>query len=323
MNLPTVGESRGKGKSLNIGEVSALTGISAGRIRHYEARGLLELRHAGSGYREFGAREILRLLRIDLLRSLGMGLEEIRVSLSDDPGDVRSALERHRQALDRERGRIERLLRAVDEALAAPGATAEEIVGDLAAAQRESLGVFGRLERPLGETAATAYGRLLGDGWALPVPELFGRMVLPEPVTDLLERLASAEGHEVLFERLRGLAEEVVELASDPRSTEDGAREVGRRWVSQEMASPLPEGVAAVLRAQAPALVDLPVMREGFLLWAESISPLAAEVLREMEAEARRRGVLVLGAIVVPPGPGSEGDDRARIRPARRPRPPS
>ncbi|MGH7776985.1 MAG: MerR family transcriptional regulator, partial [Candidatus Dormibacterales bacterium] len=146
-----------------------------------------------------------------------------------------------------------------------------------------------------------AYRRLLGEGWALPVPELFGRMLLPAPVTDLLEGLAEAAGHEVLFERLRRLAGEVVALASDPRATPARARRLGAAWVAEQIESPPPPDVAAVVRRTAPRLARLPVMREGFVMWAESISPLAAEVLREMEAEGRRRGVLVLGAIVVPP----------------------
>ncbi|HUY61019.1 MAG TPA: MerR family transcriptional regulator, partial [Candidatus Dormibacteraeota bacterium] len=59
---------------LTIGDVAALTGITPGRIRHYEARGLVSLAHAPSGYRFFRAADVLRLLHIDLLRSLGFGL---------------------------------------------------------------------------------------------------------------------------------------------------------------------------------------------------------------------------------------------------------
>ncbi|MGH7902513.1 MAG: MerR family transcriptional regulator [Candidatus Dormibacteraceae bacterium] len=298
VNLPTVGES----SRLNIGEVSALTGISAGRIRHYESRGLLTLDHTESGYRVFSAAAVLRLLHIDLLRTLGMGLEEIRASLSPDPLDVRAALERHREALQRERARVGWLLGAVDQALAEPGAGLEAIVGRLAHAQRESLGVFGRLARPLSEGAAGVYGRLLGEDWGLPVPRLFGQMLLPEPVTELLERLAEAEGNEILFQRLKGLAGRIMALAADPEGTPERARGLGRTWVEEQFADPPPPAVLAVLRRQASRLVDLPVMRDGFMIWAESISPLAAQALRAIEDEARRRGALVLGAVVVPPG---------------------
>ena len=282
---------------LHIGDVSALTGILPGRIRHYEAQGLISPGHLDSGYRTFSVDDVLRLLHIDLLRSLGMGLREIHASVGGDSLKLRDALERHRDALGVQRRRIDVLMAAVDEALAEPNADPQELVGRLATAHRESLGAFGRLERPLSTDAAETYRQLL-SGWELPVPELFGQMVLPAPVTELLERLAATPGHEALFERLRGLAERVIAvvLADDSAAAEA----LGVEWVSQELADPYSHDIAGVLRETFPKLRDLPVVRSGFVAWAESMSPMAAKVLIAIDREAHCQGVEVLGAIVVP-----------------------
>ena len=301
---------------LQIGDVSALTGILPGRIRHYESQRLIAPGHLESGYRTFSVDDVLRLLHIDLLRSLGMGLGDIRASVGSDPVGLRDALERHRDALTAQQRRLELLMGAVDQALAEPDGDPQAIVIRLAVAHRQSLGVFGRLERPLSTEAAETYRRLFG-AWDLPVPGLFGQMLLPEPVTELLERLACTAGHELLFDRLRGLAERVIAvvIAGDAAAAEA----LGVEWVVEELAAPHSALIADVLRETFPKLRDLPVARSGFVAWAESMSPLAARVLVTIEAEARRHHAEVLGAIVMPAkgsaaGEGSQGDARTRCR---------
>src|SRR5487761_308989 len=90
-----------QGSLLKIGEAATLTGVSRGRIRHYQSQGLIRPAQSPSGYRYFSAEELLRLLQIDLLRSLGMGLPDIRRSLPGQfRGDsLRSTLQRHRATL--------------------------------------------------------------------------------------------------------------------------------------------------------------------------------------------------------------------------------
>ena len=46
--------------SLFIGDVTALTGITAGRIRHYETIGLIAPDHLESGYRTFRPADVRR-----------------------------------------------------------------------------------------------------------------------------------------------------------------------------------------------------------------------------------------------------------------------
>ncbi|HVA21113.1 MAG TPA: MerR family transcriptional regulator [Candidatus Micrarchaeia archaeon] len=283
---------------LNIGQVAALTGITPGRIRHYEARGLVRLDHAASGYRHFSAADVLRLLHIDLLRSLGMGLDEIRRSLSGGSQDLRAALLRHRETLGGERDRIDRLLRAVDTALAEPEAPAERIVARVASAHRESLGIFGRLAQPLSDQASAAFGRLLGEDWGLPVPALFGQMVLPAAITDLLERLALVPEHPLLFQRMRGLAARILALVAED-APPAAADRLGSEWVQSQIDAPLPEPVATLFRSACARAQAVDVLNRGFELWAESISPLAAQVLRTTRREAGRRGLVVLGMVVV------------------------
>jgi DNA-binding transcriptional MerR regulator len=287
---------------LSIGEVAALTGIKPGRIRHYEAKGLVTPAYGQSGYRCFGAAEVLRLLYIDLLRSSGLGLEAIRRSVVAEPGDLRVALSRHAAVLRAERDRLDLILEVVEKAVEGTEADVSDatLIERLANVQRNSLGTFGRLARPLTPEADLILRHLLVEGWTMPVPHLFGQMLLPEPVTDLLERLARADGHEILFERLHALADRIVALGDGPEVLPQAER-LGIEWVGRQIDDPPPRDVARVLQDAGPTLAELPVIREGFLLWAEALSPAAAAAFRAMAAEAGRRHLGIIGALVIPP----------------------
>jgi DNA-binding transcriptional MerR regulator len=282
--------------SLFIGDVTALTGITAGRIRHYESIGLIAPDHLDSGYRTFRPADVLLLLRIDLLRSLGMGLDAIRACLHDEQETLYAALVQHRLVLDSERRRIEKLLEAVDHALGQTDDDPSGSMARLATTQRDSIGMFGRLSRPLSEEAAAAYLEIFSS-WELPVPPLFGQMLLPEQVTGLLERLVAAPGHEMLFARLRSLATQVVAL---PPDDDDTTQRLAREWVAEQLASPFPEAVAVALDDFVPQLADLTVIQQGLRAWSESLSPQAGPFMREVEAESERCNASVLGVIVVP-----------------------
>jgi len=66
------------GKQLAIGEVAEQAGMSASRIRYYEARGLLPQAERVSGKRRYGSDVLRRLAIIDAAQRVGFGLEEIR-----------------------------------------------------------------------------------------------------------------------------------------------------------------------------------------------------------------------------------------------------
>jgi DNA-binding transcriptional MerR regulator len=297
--------------SIKIGEAAILTGVTPGRIRHYQRLGLLSPTQSASGYRYFTASELVRILQIDLLRSLGMGLEQIRASLPDgeDNGSLRTALERHRDTLLAERSRLDGLLTAVEMSLAAPEANPEMIAAFLASAHstpRQSLGIFGHLTEPLSEEAAASWQSILGGGWELPVPPIFGRMLLPRQVTAVLEQLAKAPGNQVLFERVRALAVSIVGLAQSDSPSREDARKLAGAWVLSFDSDPLPESVQAALDQTVPRIAELDVLNQGFRLWAESIAPAAATVLRLIQEETRHRGYRVLGVLIARPG-GAKG----------------
>jgi DNA-binding transcriptional MerR regulator len=102
---------------LTIGQVEELTGIKPGRVRIYEATGLVSLGYRERGWRRFSENDVLRLLHIDLLRSSGMGLEAIRRTVSTYMGDVRAALDRHAALIRAERDRLGRVLEVVESAI--------------------------------------------------------------------------------------------------------------------------------------------------------------------------------------------------------------
>lgn len=293
---------RGSGL-LKIGEAATLTGVSPGRIRHYQGQGLVSPSRSLSGYRYFNADDLVRILQIDLLRSLGMGLTDIRASL---PGEshgesLQETLAVHRNTLRAERDRLDRLLAAVEMALTSEDASAESVATLLASANstpRDSLGIFGRLSRPLSEEAAVIYQEILGGGWGLPVPSIFGRMLLPAPVSDLLEQVAHAEGYQQLFRRVRDLAVEIIGLATLPAPDPNAPMDLASRWLESLLTDPLPAEVQAALDRTVPRIRELEVLNQGFQLWAESISPQAAEVLRALEGLAEGRSLLVLGVLV-------------------------
>jgi DNA-binding transcriptional MerR regulator len=292
--------------SIKIGEAAILTGVTPGRIRHYQRLGLLSPTQSASGYRYFTASELVRILQIDLLRSLGMGLEQIGASLpgGGDSGTLRAALERHRETLLAERSRLDGLLTAVEMSLAVPEANPEMIAAFLASAHstpRQSLGIFGRLTEPLSEEAAASWQAILGGGWELPVPPIFGRMLLPRQVTAVLEQLAKARGNQVLFDRVRALAVAIVGLAQSDSPSREDARKLASSWVLSFDSDPLPESVQAALDQTVPRIVELDVLNQGFRLWAESISPTAATVLRFIQEETRHRGYRVLGVLIARP----------------------
>src|ERR1035437_1610702 len=302
------------GGLLKIGEAATLTGVSPGRIRHYQSQGLIQPARSLSGYRYFSADDLVRILQIDLLRSLGMGLSDIRNSL---PGQLqedslRAALKRHRTTLQAERDRLGRLLAAVDLALESEDASAESVVTLLASANstpRDSLGIFGRLCKPLSEEAAGIYQEILGGGWGLPVPSIFGRRLLPASVTELLEQVAHAEGYQELFRRVRDLAVAILQLSSPPSPGPSHPQKLALDWLESLTGDPLPEEVQSALDQTIPRIRELEVLNQGFQLWAESISPPAAEVLRSLEEEVERRALMVLGVLVAIP---------QRRRPARK-----
>lgn len=283
-------------EQLLIGDVTALTGIASGRIRHYEKIGLLHAQHLSNGYRVFDVQQVLDLLRIDLMRSLGVGINDIARLIEGGHSTLAALLDEHRTLLLQQRERIDHLIHAIDAATECGDAEPnEDILHRLATTHRDSIGVIGRLSAPLPAPVAAMYADLF-DEWDLPVPALFGQMVLPTAASTLLSRLAETPGHEVLFDRLRGLAADVITLGEGDAA----APELARRWIDQQLADPLPDEVVDVLRDVQPLLERDPVIVQGFRAWAGSISPAAAHFLEEIAQQTARRALEAVSVIVLP-----------------------
>lgn len=286
-------------EQLLIGDVTALTGIASGRIRHYEKIGLLRAEHLSNGYRVFDVDQVLDLLRIDLMRSLGVSINDIARLIEGGHTTLAGLLDEHRALLVRQRDRLDQLIEAIDGSRAAierrVSDVNDHILRRLATTHRDSIGVIGRLSAPLAAPVAAMYADLFNE-WDLPVPALFGQMVLPPAASTLLAQLAETPGHLVLFDRLRKLAGEVVTL--DENSS--AATELARSWIEQQLADPLPDDVVGVLRGVQPLLEHDPVIVQGFRAWAASISPAAAEFIDEIARQTSRRGLDAVSVIVLP-----------------------
>lgn len=80
----------GRDPGLLIGEAAGLLGISAKAIRVYHDRGLLpEAPRDASGYRRYGAAQLVGLARITRLRAVGLSLREIAPLVDADDGGAR------------------------------------------------------------------------------------------------------------------------------------------------------------------------------------------------------------------------------------------
>lgn len=78
-------------RQLAIGEVAERAGMSASRIRYYEARGLLPAPERAAGKRRYGEDVFRRLAIIDAAQRVGFTLDEIRDLLGsrDQPAHER------------------------------------------------------------------------------------------------------------------------------------------------------------------------------------------------------------------------------------------
>jgi DNA-binding transcriptional MerR regulator len=286
-------------EQLLIGDVTALTGIASGRIRHYEKIGLLRAEHLSNGYRVFDVDQVLDLLRIDLMRSLGISINDIARLVEGGHTTLAGLLDEHRTLLVRQRDRLDELIGAIDESRAAIECRASDvndhILRRLATTHRDSIGVIGRLSAPLSAPVAAMYADLFNE-WNLPVPALFGQMVLPPAASTLLAELAETPGHLVLFNRLRELAGDVIALDGNGSA----AIELARSWIDEQLADPLPDDVVDVLRGVQPLLEHDPVIVQGFRAWAASIGPAAADFIDEITRQTSERGLDAVSVIVLP-----------------------
>lgn len=122
---------------LKIGEVARRTGLTHRTLRHYDELGLLvPSGRSGGDYRLYAPEDMERLLAIQHLKSLGLGLEQIGHALDDPDFDASDTLERHIELVEgriaAERDLLARLQRLRD----AAGAGWEEVLDVIALTER-------------------------------------------------------------------------------------------------------------------------------------------------------------------------------------------
>lgn len=105
-------------QTLQVKDVSRVSGVSVRALHHWDQIGLLVPGRTGAGYRVYEESHLLRLQQILIGRSLGLSLEEIRVSLDDPAFDHQAALRRQRAALVDRLSETHKAIAAIDAALA-------------------------------------------------------------------------------------------------------------------------------------------------------------------------------------------------------------
>ena len=94
---------------IKIGELARRTGVSVRSLHHYDELGLLPSQRTLAGHRCYEHDDVVRLLRIRALQSLGFSLEKIRACLDDESYSPGRVLELQLEMLDGQVERVQRL----------------------------------------------------------------------------------------------------------------------------------------------------------------------------------------------------------------------
>lgn len=161
---------------LAIGEVARRAGLTTRTLRHYDDLGLLRPSGRTSGdYRLYSPDDLTRLLRIQQLKSLGLGLEEIGFALDDPDFDPAQVLAQQEAAI-RERIAVERqLLARLRRLQTVPAASWEDLL--------ETIALTEQLRHP---DAAVRFRAALNPERPAPLAELL-QVLRTERVPGVLE----------------------------------------------------------------------------------------------------------------------------------------
>lgn len=116
---------------ITIGELARFAGVTVRAVRHYHARGLLpEPARDSSGYRRYGARAVVDLIRIKTLADAGVPLARVSELIAAEPeqfadavGQIDRDLRARVRDLQRHRKQVARL--AAGESLVLPAAVVD------------------------------------------------------------------------------------------------------------------------------------------------------------------------------------------------------
>ncbi|MCR9078993.1 MAG: MerR family transcriptional regulator [Hyphomonadaceae bacterium] len=115
-------------KTYKVKDVALIAGVSVRTLHYYDEIGLLvPSGRSGAGYRLYDENDLLRLQQILIGRSLGLALEEIRLSLDDEDFDYAQSLRQQRAQLVERLGQTHKMINAVDSALTNLGEEEREL----------------------------------------------------------------------------------------------------------------------------------------------------------------------------------------------------
>ncbi len=98
-----------------VKQLSKLAGVTPRTLHHYDDIGLLKPSRIGdNGYRYYEEDALLQLQQILFYRELDMPLDEIKKIMAERSFDVLGALQSHKEALNKQVTRLNRLMQTVD-----------------------------------------------------------------------------------------------------------------------------------------------------------------------------------------------------------------
>lgn len=103
---------------MKIKQVEELVGITKKNIRFYEEQGLLEVKRAENGYREYSLSDVKRLQEIRLLRKLSISIEDMRQMFGGEKS-LRNCLEYQVGEMERQKNNLVQIQKFCEELLAA------------------------------------------------------------------------------------------------------------------------------------------------------------------------------------------------------------
>ena len=124
-------------EALRIGEIARRTGLSPRTLRHYDQLGLLVPSQRSTGdYRLYSHEDLVRLLAIAHLKSLGLSLTEVRSALDDPAFDAATLLQQHVEALERRIAAEQELLNRLRGLASAAEAGWDEVLDAIALSEQ-------------------------------------------------------------------------------------------------------------------------------------------------------------------------------------------
>jgi DNA-binding transcriptional MerR regulator len=98
-----------------VKQLSKMAGVTPRTLHHYDDIGLLRPSRVGdNGYRYYGEEALLKLQQILFYRELDFPLDDIKKIMGRRDFDVLGALQSHKDALQKQAARLNRLLATVD-----------------------------------------------------------------------------------------------------------------------------------------------------------------------------------------------------------------